>query len=55
MARREALQAENSIICSSAYKDQERQQLCRTYGISLDANHLLLIDVSQEDLLAYVH
>lgn len=54
MARREVLQAENSIICSSAYKDQERQQLCRTYGISLDENHLLLVDVSQEDLLAYI-
>ena len=51
---RATLRDSNHIIHSSAYKDQERQQLCRTYGISLDAEHLLLVDVSEDDLLSYI-
>ncbi len=54
IALRAALAGDDHIIQSSAYKDQERQHLCRTYGIGLDENSLLLIDISEEDLLAYV-
>lgn len=54
MALREALDGDDHIIHSSAYKDQERQQLCRTYGIGLDDEHLLLVDVAEEDLLSYI-
>lgn len=53
-AMRRALDADDHIIHSSVYKDQERQQLCRTYGIGLSDSHLLLVDVAEEDLLAYI-
>ncbi|MBB3046281.1 EAL domain-containing protein (putative c-di-GMP-specific phosphodiesterase class I) [Litorivivens lipolytica] len=54
IARRDAGTPDDYIIHSSTYKDQERQELCRTYGINLSANHLLLVDVSESDLVSYV-
>jgi EAL domain-containing protein (putative c-di-GMP-specific phosphodiesterase class I) len=54
IASRDATDNVDHIIHSSTYKDQERQELCRTYGVSLSANHLLMVDVSETDLVTYV-
>ena len=54
IASRDATDNVDHIIHSSTYKDQERQELCRTYGVSLSANHLLMVDVSEADLVTYV-
>ncbi|WP_372778673.1 EAL domain-containing protein [Litorivivens sp.] len=54
IASRDATDDADYIVHSSTYKDQERQELCRTYGVSLSANHLLMVDVSETDLVTYV-
>ncbi|MFT5575387.1 MAG: EAL domain-containing protein (putative c-di-GMP-specific phosphodiesterase class I) [Bermanella sp.] len=54
VAMLEVREGDTHIIQSSVYMDRERQQLCRTYGIGLNNNLLLLVDVREEDLLAYV-
>ncbi len=54
IATRAALDSDEHIIHSSIYKDQERKELCRTYGIGLNDDHLLLVDVREEDILAYI-